>query len=49
MSFKKGSWPLKESFRTSNRSLDLLIAENVTVQVVQSTIQSLRYKPDTKK
>ena len=29
--------------------VDLLIAENVTVQVVQSTIQSLLTKPDTKK
>ena len=29
--------------------VDLLIAENVTVQVVQSTIQSLLSKPDTKK
>ena len=29
--------------------LDLLIAENVTVQVVHSTIQSLLNKPDTKK
>lgn len=29
--------------------LDLLIAENVTVQVVQSTIQSVLNKPDTKK
>ena len=29
--------------------VDLLIAENVTVQVVQSTIQSLLNKPDTKK
>ena len=29
--------------------LDLLISENVTVQVVQSTIQSLLNKPDTKK
>ena len=27
----------------------LLISENVTVQVVQSTIQSLLNKPDTKK
>ena len=29
--------------------VDLLIAENVTVQVVQSTIQSLLNKSDTKK
>ena len=29
--------------------IDLLIAENVTVEVVQSTIQSLLKKPDTKK
>ena len=29
--------------------LDLLIAENVTVQVVQSTIQSVLNRPDTKK
>ena len=29
--------------------LDLLISENVTVQVVQSTIQSVLNKPDTKK
>jgi len=29
--------------------LDLSISENVTVQVVQSTIQSLLNKPDTKK
>jgi preprotein translocase subunit YajC len=29
--------------------IDLLIAENVTVQVVQSTIQSLVNKPNTKK
>ena len=28
---------------------DILISENVTVQVVQSTIQSLLNKPDTKK
>ena len=32
-----------------NDKVDLLIAENVTIQVVQSTIQSLLYKPDTKK
>ena len=29
--------------------LDLLISENVTVQVVQSTIQNVLNKPDTKK
>ena len=29
--------------------VELLISENVTVQVVQSTIQSLLNKPDTKK
>ena len=29
--------------------VELLISENVTVQVVQSTIQSLLSKPDTKK
>ena len=29
--------------------VDLLISENVTVQVVQSTIQSLLNKPNTKK
>jgi len=29
--------------------IDLLIAENVTVQVVQSTIQALLNKPQTKK
>ena len=29
--------------------LDLLISENVTVQVVQSTIQSILNKPNTKK
>jgi len=29
--------------------LDLLISENVTVEVVQSTIQSILNKPDTKK
>ena len=29
--------------------VDLFIAENVTIQVVQSTIQSLLKKPDTKK
>ena len=29
--------------------VDLLISENVTIQVVQSTIQSLLNKPNTKK
>ena len=29
--------------------VDILIAENVTIQVVQSTIQSLLNKPNTKK
>ena len=29
--------------------IDLSISEDVTIQVVQSTIQSLLYKPDTKK
>tara|TARA_Y100000590_G_scaffold464420_1_gene633826 strand:- start:443 stop:727 length:285 start_codon:yes stop_codon:yes gene_type:complete len=32
-----------------NDKVDLIISENVTVQVVQSTIQSLLNKPDTKK
>ena len=32
-----------------NDKNDLLIAENVTVEVVQSTIQSLLNKPQTKK
>ena len=32
-----------------NDKVDLLISENVTVQVVQSTIQSLLNKPDIKK
>jgi len=32
-----------------NDKIDLLISENVTVQVVQSTIQSLLNYPDTKK
>jgi len=32
-----------------NDKVDLLISENVTVQVVQSTIQSVLNKPDTKK
>ena len=29
--------------------VDLLISEDITIQVVQSTIQSLLNKPDTKK
>ena len=33
----------------SEDKLDLLISENVTVQVVQSTIQSILNKPDAKK
>ena len=32
-----------------NDKVDLLISENVTVQVVQSTIQNLLNKPNTKK
>jgi len=32
-----------------NDKVDISISENVTVQVVQSTIQSLLNKPDTKK
>ena len=32
-----------------NDTVDLSISENVTIQVVQSTIQSLLNKPDTKK
>ena len=32
-----------------NDKVDLLISDNVTVQVVQSTIQSLLNKPETKK
>ena len=32
-----------------NDKVDLLISENVTVQVVQSTIQSLLNRSDTKK
>ena len=32
-----------------NDKIDILIADNVTVQVVQSTIQGLLNKPDTKK
>jgi len=32
-----------------NDKVELLISENVTVQVVQSTIQSLLNYPDTKK
>ena len=32
-----------------NDKVDILISENVTVQVVQSTVQSLVSKADTKK
>ena len=32
-----------------NDKVEVLISENVTVEVVQSTIQSLQTKPDTKK
>ena len=32
-----------------DEKVDILISENVTVQVVQSTIQSLLNKPNTKK
>ena len=32
-----------------NDKVDILIADNVTVQIVQSTIQSLLNKSDTKK
>ena len=32
-----------------NDKVDIIIAENVTVQVVQSTIQGLINNPDTKK
>ena len=32
-----------------NDKVDILISENVTVQVVQSTIQALLSKPNTKK
>jgi len=32
-----------------NEKVDILISENVTVQVVQSTIQRLLNNPDTKK
>ena len=34
---------------SGNDKADITIAENVTVEVVQSTIQSLLKKPDTKK
>ena len=34
---------------SGNDKVDILISENVTVQVVQSTIQGLLYKSDTKK
>ena len=33
VNFQKESWPLKESFRTSNRSLDLSIAETIIVTI----------------
>ena len=32
-----------------NDKVDILISENVTIQVIQSTIQSLLNYPDTKK
>ena len=32
-----------------NDKVEVLISENVTVEVVQSTIQSLQNKPDSKK
>jgi len=32
-----------------NDKVDILISENVTIQVIQSTIQSLVNKPNTKK
>jgi len=34
---------------SDNDKVDITIAENVTVEVVQSTIQALNNKPDTKK
>ena len=34
---------------SDNDKLELQISENVTVEVVRSTIQSLLNKPDTKK
>ena len=34
---------------SGNDKVDITIAENVTVEVVQSTIQALNNKPDTKK
>ena len=34
---------------SGNDKADITIAENVTVEVVQSTIQALNNKPDTKK
>ena len=33
LNFKKEKWPLKESFKTSNRSLDLAVAETVVVNI----------------
>ena len=33
MTFQKESWPLKESFKTSNRSLDLAVAETIIVNI----------------
>ena len=33
MTFKKEEWPLKESFKTSNRSLDLEVAETILVEL----------------
>ena len=33
VSFQKENWPLKQSFRTSNRSLDLSIAETIVANI----------------
>ena len=33
MTFKKEEWPLKESFKTSNRSLDLEVAQTILVEL----------------
>ena len=33
VSFQKESWPLKQSIRTSNRSLDLSIAETIVANI----------------
>ena len=33
ITFQKESWPLKESFRTSNRSLDLSVADTIVVNI----------------